>query len=1344
MADSEDIGGISISVGADYSDLLSDFADMQTAAESAGSDVADAFTEAAGGANDYDDAVEQAGEATEETSSKLEEMAEQLAAVGEALIVTEGFRELGTEALGAADSITTATIALTNITGSADKASETIEGLEQLGMADGLSMPSLLTAAQRMSQVLPPGTEVTVLLGQIADGAAAMGTSIDSAAQRFDNIVNAGTLSARALTSLGLSLTSVSQALDEVDPAADATTDSVTAMFKELDPGQRIEVLQTALQALGGTAQEVANQTFGGQWQQLANAWEEVMVQVGQAILPVISDLVSLTKTDIVPFIQALVSDFNSLSPTVKDVAVGVALAAATVIPLTGALAALGIGVAGLQSLLPAVNALMTTLGITSATVAAQETAEVVATVAMGTAAAAAVPEVEALAAAEGTLGGAVAAELVPAVVEGTAGLVAFTTGVGASGLALMGLAPIAGLAILSIASLKDGWAQAVDTWNNATGTISAVSDKIGGLSTNTTFLGTVATDLKGVWSGLLSVFEQYNTYSLVAQGINKIADAVQLVAGVTPGAAAMTATETAQLEKLQTAGTQSAAALSALNQSYLAAGNAAGVDITQTGTLLSIYNDATAAFEKASAARMAGTITAEAYEAAVTKLTTAQKNYNDEVDSSQVALGPIPGSMEAITDAANAMATAQGFVVSATQQSEIAQLAATTGMQAATTAYDASQAKVELLAAALHDAQAANVGVTAAQQAFLTANNAAAKELSDLNNAVQAYVTYMNGSHATTQAQIDLLKTLADQFGPATAAALGLTDKIKALQDSLPAFGVQIVNLNSGPMIGLQSALAEASAKVADLSQKMQAGANVGQQYEKALTAQLNAQIAVDQESALLASGLQGLTGSTALLEAQVVEAQAKYNDLVTAWQSGLPVLSQLQAAAKALESAHAALTKAQQDGTTAAGQLTTGTQNLTTAMQAVPPAANAAAAGMTAVGSAASAANSQVDALAASVSSIASDFSTAGWGDSSGGSISAPAGYTASIQFEPGVNGGGSEVVTFIPTLATQLAQQLKADAALTPAKGDSALALAQDALAQAQATVATYQQFFGSGAVTAAQLQGAETALTTAQTALAALTSSGNLRVDPTQPITPIVTGATGSTTTSTTTPITTTASGSGTGAIDGGSYPAVTAHQAAGEVWAVSTSGASAGGATVSTGSTTDLTQTITTAVGSTNDSALAGAVGGAAQQISTVAGGLVPINTSLATIAAATQQTVETIGGILIRLNNVGTSSSPLPGVVSTTGESTVAGAPIPTAYPTGNPQGPTAGTPGTGTPAVPGYTYGGSSASPGIQVTADFRGANFGGPNATQMQAAVQSAVTAGLVQALRTAGARF
>jgi hypothetical protein len=380
--------------------------DLDTAAVSAGEGLEDA----ASGERDV-------SEAAEEAEGGLEGFAEQLLAVGEALAITEGLKELADEAEEASDKITTATIALTTITGSAEQAHSTIEGLEELGTNEGLAMPSLLTAATRMQQMLGPSTDVIALLGSIGNGAQAMGTDITAAAQKFDQMAVAGTASARTMSSLGLSLTGLATAINTVSGTEAANEQNAAAMFKAMDQTQRIEVLQTAMQGLGGVAAQVAQQTFGAQWTILANQWETVMVEAGQALLPVVSAMNEFLKTDIIPFIKEMATDFNALPAPIKDTAVAVTVATVALAAAALTLGTLAIPITALTTLVPAVSTAMKTLGLISGETAAAQTAEAAATTVGAAASAEAAVALGAEAvAAEGTAGametlGAVATE---------------------------------------------------------------------------------------------------------------------------------------------------------------------------------------------------------------------------------------------------------------------------------------------------------------------------------------------------------------------------------------------------------------------------------------------------------------------------------------------------------------------------------------------------------------------------------------------------------------------------------------------------------------------------------------------------------------------------------------------------------------------------------------------------------------------------------------------------------------------------------------------------------------------------------------------------------------------
>lgn len=357
----------------------------------AGRDVGDALARAE---EDLTQATEKANpalkeqkDAAEEAETGLRGMGEQLAAIGEALVITEGLKEFGLEALNASDNITRATISLTALKGSGAEAKTTIEELEKLGIADGLSFPTLLTAGQRMVNFLGAGAPVPELLAKIADGAAVAQSDISNASNAFDRMATAGTASSRTLMPLGLTLQNVADAMNATGVASDMTADRAAKAFKALDQSERVDVLSTALDRLKGIAQDTAEATFGGQWQTLANQWEGVMKEVGDALLPVIKDLTDLAKNDVIPFIKELADGFNSMPEPARESVVALGLLIAALVPLTAATGAFVIGLGGLELLLPRVTALLEGFGANSAIVATEETAAATATEALGVAA---------------------------------------------------------------------------------------------------------------------------------------------------------------------------------------------------------------------------------------------------------------------------------------------------------------------------------------------------------------------------------------------------------------------------------------------------------------------------------------------------------------------------------------------------------------------------------------------------------------------------------------------------------------------------------------------------------------------------------------------------------------------------------------------------------------------------------------------------------------------------------------------------------------------------------------------------------------------------------------------
>src|SRR5262252_6557694 len=89
--------------------------------------------------------------AVESSAGGIKEMAEQLTLLGESLAITEKLKEFGTAALNAYAETEKAAVSLTALTGNAEAAEQSIEGLKELALSDALSFPSLLAANQKMT-----------------------------------------------------------------------------------------------------------------------------------------------------------------------------------------------------------------------------------------------------------------------------------------------------------------------------------------------------------------------------------------------------------------------------------------------------------------------------------------------------------------------------------------------------------------------------------------------------------------------------------------------------------------------------------------------------------------------------------------------------------------------------------------------------------------------------------------------------------------------------------------------------------------------------------------------------------------------------------------------------------------------------------------------------------------------------------------------------------------------------------------------------------------------------------------------------------------------------------------
>lgn len=332
----ETLGSLTTST-TDVYGALSELAGTTDAANAAVNELTSAAAEAGSAAsNTLTPALNSVHESASESESAIGAMGEKLMQLVEAYAVVEVLKEFSTEALDAYGNVQKAEISLTALTGSVATATETIEGLKNVALADALSFPSLVAAAQRMTALGFSTDQMNQSLQTAADTAAATGSSFDRVTQALDRMALSGTASGRMLATLGISTQDLANAMN-------VSADQVSSAFKAMDQSERLDALNAALNKFQGVAQQVA-QGISGQWQDFKTQWDFILEDVGAALAPVATDLLNFTKTDILPFLQGAVNAFNALPGPMKDVTVAA-------VALTAAASAMWLAIGGPASL---------------------------------------------------------------------------------------------------------------------------------------------------------------------------------------------------------------------------------------------------------------------------------------------------------------------------------------------------------------------------------------------------------------------------------------------------------------------------------------------------------------------------------------------------------------------------------------------------------------------------------------------------------------------------------------------------------------------------------------------------------------------------------------------------------------------------------------------------------------------------------------------------------------------------------------------------------------------------------------------------------------------------------
>lgn len=1357
MADnSETIGGVQVTVSADLSDLAQQFASAQTDATAAGEAIAGAFNTSITGISDFDAALQQAASTSTEAASSIEQvgtaasgatgdvatlgeeltttgtsadtaascttafgdaadaagsaaaeaetglsgMAEKMVALGEALVIAEGLKVFGEDALTASDNITHASIALTTLTGNAESTKTTLEGLEQLGISDGLSMPSLLTAGTRMTAMLPPGTDVVNLLGDIANGASVMGTDIESAATKFDQMVTAGTASVRTLTQLGLNLTGLAAAFNQVIPGSDATAASVAGMFKALsDPDQRIAILTAALSTMGGTAHSVADQTFGGQWNQLVAQWDQSMVEAGQALMPVVSGLLDLLKVDVLPFVKSLVDDFTAMPAPVQEAAIvlGVLGAAVTVAGL--AIKTLGLAVAPIAGLFDALSA-------SSLTAAASE--DVAATAA------------ETAAAAQATLGASTAA----AGVEMEAGGIA-ATGLGGilGGILVTGLSA----AVFSLVDLKDKLDAAHSSLKQFTDT--AINASL------TSFLKELSEG--SVDAGELADAQKRVTDAMAA-GIGNRQLEVDVLRSIEQQMNLLTGAETGYVAQLHV----STAATDAATDSVSVHAAAVADAQTKVNALTTAY----AAHQATSEQLLTAENTLASAQAALNKATAdADASTQHWASDQDIAWASAQeGANEILLLQRNVTATGQAYV-----QSQEAVDAATVSLNKSSAAGKDEQAAQVALTKALTDNVTASTNYQNAQDKLVAGQAAATASAKDAQTAADNLAAAQLKGMAANDDILASFLALDPQLQGVADALHKDADAYAYASNAIVPWTAQVIG-QPGQLKLLETELAQAEAHFNTLSTSMDNSAKSAQNLISAESAVLKAQIALDEYNAMTATGLGGLTDSVSLATVALAAAKAKLADLTAAYQDNILLEPQVKAAQDAVtaaqnnlntalgltpDKANAAGTAVSNMGKTAAaaapgiasatfalGNMQTSVNGLVYSQSQLPASAASAVTAITSVGTAASAATVAVDALDAAMNGLGS-----GMGQTGG-------------SFQMGLGGVNEAdliaagILKLIPGSAQANvfnAQQAGDLQGIAPQKVDPAIVASLLGL-----TLAEYNAGYRNPQDVPANFGQASTASSTgAASTTTATASTGVQQGGPIIGSTPVGLGLPGATATTsgTSTAVTTTGGAMLVDELSGGTLytqladiGATLGPSASQDIATSAAASAASAAAAATTGATT---ATAVTSV-ATSTSAAAATSATTAAAISNVASAV-----------SATASTATAMTTAASAITNVATSIQSVVAAVQTIAQAAlknVLGAPVNTTLPT---------TVGTVTGGGGTNTYGGTTTTtiggtgaigPGGTYSFNFSGANFAGSGVTP--ATVMAAVT----QALYTAGARF
>lgn len=282
------------------------------------------------------DAMQQYGDSADEGADATEDLLEGLTSGALATGFASTFMGLANSAGDYQDSMLRMGLALSGHAMTVEEVSQQYGAsvskmAEQTGRGGG-------SIRNHFSNMAVAGVKSTDILESsfqaVANGSFYSGESIESLSNKFQRISMTGMLSAKQLSSLGLTM-------DDLAKVMGVSADEVSEKFKSMTAEQRASIMSQASATKYGTeVNDVFKNSWEGLWTQLDKGKAGLERLVGDLILPY---LIPAVETSI-QFVQMLTDTFKTLPQPVKDVMGGALL-------LVGSLATVGLGLNAVMKL---------------------------------------------------------------------------------------------------------------------------------------------------------------------------------------------------------------------------------------------------------------------------------------------------------------------------------------------------------------------------------------------------------------------------------------------------------------------------------------------------------------------------------------------------------------------------------------------------------------------------------------------------------------------------------------------------------------------------------------------------------------------------------------------------------------------------------------------------------------------------------------------------------------------------------------------------------------------------------------------------------------------------------